>query len=89
VKNQQRAAQLWPILVLAAHNQLILSYATIGRLIGVPARGLANILGAIEAYCKREKLPHLTAIVVNQRDGWRAPLSWIQKGERASRTGCA
>jgi hypothetical protein len=62
--NQQRAVQLWSVLALAARNQQLLSYTVVERLVGVPQYGLAPILGAIYAYCKRENFPPLSVIVV-------------------------
>jgi hypothetical protein len=59
MNNEQRAVQLWSVLALAARTQQILSYVMVERLIGVPRYGLAPILGAIEAYCGKHKLPAL------------------------------
>jgi len=67
--NEQRAMQVWSVLVFAALEQKVLSYTMVERLIGVPARGLAPILGAIQIYCKKRHFPPLTAIVINERDG--------------------
>ncbi|HEV3036211.1 MAG TPA: hypothetical protein VHA33_00230 [Candidatus Angelobacter sp.] len=39
------------------------------KLTGLPKVGLANFLGPIQDYCKRHKLPQLTALVVNERTG--------------------
>jgi hypothetical protein len=71
MKIEQRAAQVWALLVLAARTQQILSYTTLGRIVGIPAKGLAPILGRIEQYCGRHKppLPRITAIVVGQDTG--------------------
>jgi hypothetical protein len=67
--NGQRAMQVWSVLVEAARNQRILSYSTLADLVGLPQYGLAPILGAIQAYCQRNKLPPLTAIVINESTG--------------------
>lgn len=66
---QQRAAQLWTLLVFAARTQQIMSYKTVERLTGLPARSLATLLGRVAWYCERKRLPPLTAIVVNETTG--------------------
>ena len=65
----QRAAQLWSLLVLAARNQQLLSYATVERLTGIPKVAVGGMLGTISHYCKNRKLPWLTALVVNEETG--------------------
>ena len=65
----ERAVQLWPILVLAATSQQILSYTMIEQLTGLDRRGVGDCLGPIQAYCKRHDLPPLTSIVVKQETG--------------------
>jgi hypothetical protein len=65
----ERAAQLWSILVLAARNQQILSYAMVEKLTGLDRRGVGDCLGPVQAYCKRYDLPPLTSIVVKQETG--------------------
>jgi hypothetical protein len=65
----QRAAQIWPVLSLAAYNRQILTYDILGRLIGVPARGLGMMLEPIQSYCLFEKLPPLTILVVRKETG--------------------
>lgn len=66
---QDRAAQFWSILVLAARQQKILSYDLMSRLTGIPRPGIGEFLGPVQEYCKRNKLPPLTALVVNEKDG--------------------
>ena len=65
----EKAAQLWPVLTLAARNRQILTYGLVGQLIGVPPIAVGQTLGPIQSYCKREKLPGLTALVVHEQDG--------------------
>ncbi|MBI5422805.1 MAG: hypothetical protein HZA32_01875 [Opitutae bacterium] len=60
----ERALQIYPVLIAAAHNRQVLNYKIVGGLIGVPAQGLANHLGHIMRYCERAGLPPLTALVV-------------------------
>lgn len=64
-----RAAQLWSILVLSARNQQILSYAIVERLTGIDRRGLGKILEPIQTYCRRHNLPPLTVLVVKEETG--------------------
>jgi alkylated DNA nucleotide flippase Atl1 len=65
----EKAAQLWPVLAFAAHNRQVLTYGLIGQLIGVPAVAVGQTLGPIQSYCKTQKLPGLTALVVHEQDG--------------------
>jgi hypothetical protein len=66
---EQSALQIWSVLVLAARNQQILSYGLVHAITGVHASLQAPILGRIEHYCEVNDLPHLTAILVNQKHG--------------------
>jgi hypothetical protein len=68
-KQQQRALQVWSLLAFAAQNHKILSYAALGKLIGVPIHGLAPILDLIHKYCHRRRLPHLNYLVVSEVTG--------------------
>jgi hypothetical protein len=64
-----RAAQMWSLLVLAARNQQILSYALVQKLTGIPKQGVGRFLDPIQSYCKRNKLPPLTSLIVNEVTG--------------------
>jgi hypothetical protein len=65
----ERAAQIWAVLGLAARNRQILTYEMLGRLIGVPARGLGHLLEPIQSYCLIHSLPPLTILVVQEATG--------------------
>ena len=65
----ERAAQFWSVLVLAARTQQVLSYDIVGRLTGIPRQGVGEFLGPIQDYCKRNDLPPLTSLVVNEETG--------------------
>lgn len=65
----ERAAQIWPVLLLAAKNQQILTYDTVSKLIGVPRPGLGKLLEPIQSYCMLKKLPPLTILVVSEETG--------------------
>jgi hypothetical protein len=69
----ERAAQIWPVLVLAARNRQVLTYDLLGQLIGVPPRGLGQLLEPIQAYCQAHKLPPLTSLVVGKDTGMPGP----------------
>jgi putative restriction endonuclease len=69
MKKDERAAQLWPLLALAARNQQILSHHMIERLTGIPRRAVGGLLAPIQAYCKKNKLPPLTSLVVGEEGG--------------------
>jgi alkylated DNA nucleotide flippase Atl1 len=64
-----RATQIWPVLAWAAMNRQTMTYGMLGKLIGVPARGLGNLLEPIQAYCVQHELPPLTALVVSSTTG--------------------
>jgi hypothetical protein len=67
--HEQRAVQIWSVLVLAARNQQILSYQLLESITGVPKSTVAPILGKVETYCDNHELPKLTTLVVNQKYG--------------------
>ena len=82
----ERAAQLWSLLVLAARNQQILSYTMIQRLTGLPRQGVGRNLSPIQAYCKTHHLPPLTSIVVEQKTG--LPGQGFTEGKTAAELFC-
>lgn len=65
----ERAAQIWPLLVFAAHHRQTLTYDLLARLIGVPRPALGQLLEPIQSYCLIKKLPALTALVVSGSTG--------------------
>lgn len=65
----QRAAQIWPLLCLAAANRQTFTYDQLGKLVGVPSPGLGQLLEPIQSYCINEKLPPLTVLVVSVKTG--------------------
>jgi hypothetical protein len=65
----ERAAQIWPVLTLAAKNRQILSYEILSRLVGVPRAGLGHLLEPIQSYCLLQDLPPLTILVVSSESG--------------------
>jgi len=69
MKSDERAAQLWSLLVLAARSQQILSYSMVEHLTGLPRVGMGRRLSPIQDYCATKHLPPLTCIVVNEQTG--------------------
>ncbi len=71
---EERALQIWPLLVAAAHNRQVLTYEIVADLIGMGPKGkgagtLAQPLGVIMDYCSAQGLPPLTVLVVNKTTG--------------------
>jgi hypothetical protein len=65
-----RALQIYLILTGYARRRQVLTYGELGRLIGYTHVGvIGRFLGPIMAYCEREGIPALTAIVVNEQTG--------------------
>jgi hypothetical protein len=64
---EERALQLWSLLALAATNRQVVTYELVARITGAAAVGLGDFLAAIQQYCIEEKLPPLTALVVNKQ----------------------
>ena len=69
MKNEQRALQLWSILVLAALNRQTLTYMMVSKLTGLHLPSVGDALFPIQYYCKENKLPPLTVLVVREKDG--------------------
>ena len=65
---EQRAMQLWSVLVLAARNQQLLGYATLADLTNLPNQ-MGNFLKPVAEYCDRNGVPQITSIVVSQENG--------------------
>jgi len=66
MKISERAAQFWPVLVLAARNRQILTYEIMGKATGMATFGQSGILSLIVAYCESRKFPKLTTILVGE-----------------------
>jgi|GEM_PF-695428 hypothetical protein len=65
----ERAAQVWPLLVLCAVRRQLLSYDELSRLIGIPRPGLGQVLEPIQSYCILTRLPALSSLVVSHDSG--------------------
>ncbi len=66
---EERAAQIWPLLVFAATNRQLLTYDLVARMIGVPRPAVGGFLEPIQAYCLDNELPALTSLVVSDITG--------------------
>jgi hypothetical protein len=64
-----RAAQIWSILALAARNRQVLTYNLVAKLTGVARVGLGRCLEPIQSYCLLHQLEPLTILVVQEKSG--------------------
>ena len=65
----EQAVLMWPILVSAARNQQITSYAAIEGFTGIDRMGQNQALGLIRSYCQRHNWPLLHCLVVSRVTG--------------------
>jgi hypothetical protein len=65
----ERAAQIWSVLALAAHNRQVLTYNMVARLTGIARVGLGQCLEPIQSYCLVNGLSPLTILVVSEKSG--------------------
>jgi hypothetical protein len=66
---EQRAQQLWSVLVLAAQNRQILTYEMVGNACFLPPPAIGDFLRPIQQFCTEKELPPLTSIVVSKQTG--------------------
>jgi hypothetical protein len=64
-----RAAQIWSVLSLAAHNRQVLTYDMVAKLTGIARMGLGQCLEPIQSYCLVHDLQPLTILVVSEKTG--------------------
>jgi hypothetical protein len=66
----ERAVQIWLILISAAHNRQALTYRLLADMLNYKGAGVfADTLGHIMFFCREERLPPLSVLVVNQETG--------------------
>ena len=65
----ERAAQIWSVLALAAHNRQVLTYNIVARVTGIARVGLGQCLEPIQSYCLVHDLHPLTILVVSEKTG--------------------
>ena len=64
-----RAAAIWGVLTSRAAENKTLTYKALSEEVHVHHRALRHALEVIQEYCQTNKLPHLTALVVNSTTG--------------------
>ena len=69
MRREERAQQLWSVLVLAATNRQILTYDIVAKLTGVVRPSIGDFLRPIQQFCSENELPALTSIVVSEETG--------------------
>ena len=68
----ERATQLWPVLVFAAFHRQTTDCETLGRLIGAPREDIRALLMPVQRYCLEHGIPDLTVIVAGDDDAGSA-----------------
>ena len=66
--SEQRAQQMWSVLVFAAREQKVVSYEMLSQMTGM-ANTCGRELGHILAYCQHYKLPLLNLLAVRKDSG--------------------
>ena len=69
MNHTEQTAYIWPVLIVAAHRQQILSYADLRGFTGISQVGFSEPLGMIHRYCERHDYPCLNLIVVKRETG--------------------
>ncbi len=71
---QERAVQVYQVLIAAAHERQTLTYEMVAEKVGVHYNGVGYFLEAITGYCRKNGYPLLPVLVV-QKDSGR-PGAW-------------
>ena len=67
---EARALQIWQILIGLAHNRQTITYKQLSKLLRFEGAGVFSpLLEPIMMYCKKNNLPPLTILVVNEATG--------------------
>jgi putative restriction endonuclease len=66
---EERALQIWQVLIGSAHNRQTLTYRRLGQTVGLPARGLGPCLELVSRHCRDLGLPQLTVLAVSTGTG--------------------
>jgi hypothetical protein len=90
-RHPARALQVWQILVSKAMNRQTITYQALSKMVyRKEAAGVfADVLGHVACFCRSEKLPHLTTIVVGKWTGrpqWELEFDVDVERERVYRT---
>ena len=76
-RTQVRAYQIWAVLTYAASKSQIITYKELDNATGLVAGGMSDALDMLQKYCKSQKLPPITALVVQEDN--RKPGNWSVK----------
>ena len=74
----ERCAQVWQVLVSAAHNRQILTCKVLAAQIGMGPGTLSQPLDTVLVYCALKHLPPLTVLVVHSKTGRPAVGSGVE-----------
>jgi hypothetical protein len=66
--SEERAQQIWSVLVFAAREHKVVSYEMLSQITGM-ANTCGRELGHILSYCKHDKLPLLNLLAVRKDTG--------------------
>ena len=69
MKLEERAAQMWSVLALAARTRQVLTYSIMSQLTGMATAGVGGALEPVQSYCLLKNLPPLTVLVVSEATG--------------------
>lgn len=69
MKRSERAAQIWQVLIAAAHHRQTITYRLLGERVGLEPNMLPLPLALVARYCATRQWPPLTVLVVQAGDG--------------------
>ncbi|MEP0826926.1 MAG: HNH endonuclease [bacterium] len=69
VNQEARACKAWELLTRVARSKRFVTYQELAAALGTHHRADRFVLGLIQDYCLKEKLPPLTILVVNKHTG--------------------
>ena len=72
-----RAYQMWAVLTYAASKSQVVTYDELSRATGLVRPKVGKALEKLQKYCKAQKLPPITALVVSTQTG--KPTNWGEK----------
>jgi len=81
MNNNQRAQQIWSILVFAAKNRQTLTYDMVSKSTGLLRPAIGGALLPIQRLCQARELPKLTALVVQDKTGMPGEGLPLEPGE--------
>jgi hypothetical protein len=64
-----RACAIWDVLIAQAAENKTITYKSLSEKVNVHHRALRHALEVIQEFCQTNKLPHLTALVINSTTG--------------------